>query len=49
VARSGGKGFACRAAQIADDKGRRMPAAWRPKTEAHEATKTKTEGGRLAG
>ena len=43
------KAFACRAAQIADDQARRMPARRRPKTEAHEATKTKMEGGRLAG
>jgi hypothetical protein len=49
VARSGGEGFAYRAAQIADDQGRRMPARRRPKTEAHEATKTKMEGGILAG
>ena len=43
------KAFAFRAAQIADDQGRRMPARRRPNTEAHEATKTKMEGGRLAG
>ena len=40
---------AYRAAQIANDQGRRMPARRRPKTEAHEATKTKMEGGILAG
>ena len=43
------KAFAYRAAQIADDQGRRMPARRRPKTEAQKATKTNMEGGRLAG
>lgn len=41
------KALACRAAQIAGIQGGRRMARQRPKTEAHDATKIKTEGGDL--